>query len=84
MVSFVLVLTVLIDLKKQAFTKQITAAIVGEDFFIHRKIGSQVRAFKLINTRSLLGHLERARVGSSSALQGRREMLSSNPTGGLI
>lgn len=35
---------------------------VGEEFFIHKKIGSQGRAFKVINTRGQLGHLERALV----------------------
>ena len=37
---------------------------VGEEFFIHKKIGSQGRAFKLevINIRGQLGHLERALV----------------------
>ena len=35
---------------------------VGEEFFIHKKFGSQGRAFKVINTRGQLGHLERALV----------------------
>ena len=37
---------------------------VGEEFFIHKKIGSQGRAFKVINIRGQLGHLERALVAS--------------------
>ena len=33
---------------------------VGEEFFIHKKFGSQRRAFKVINTRGQSGNLERA------------------------
>ena len=35
---------------------------MGEEFFFHKKFGSQGRAFKVINTRGQLGHLERALV----------------------
>lgn len=35
---------------------------VGEEFLIHKKIGSRGRAFKATNTRGQLGHLERTLV----------------------
>ena len=43
---------------------------VWEEFFIHKKFGSQGRAFKVINTRSQLGHLELVLVAPLWPFQG--------------